>query len=245
MVTCMTPEEAAVASAEAVSHLTARFMLDAATYIHGGSLGFEGMSFYGAGRGGVLGDVDADAVTKAFVFFEPGNVQTQWDAGGKVMPPAKAALEFQACASKWAEDHIPDDVDVATLASLAERIAAAADATGAPVFAGWRDLPVPTSPKAAAIHHMNSLRELRFARHAQAVLDLGITPKDAVLHRQPHMYALFGWGDPAGLESKITADWDQAENVTNAAMAKALSVLSSDELDTFVALANAAYAASA
>lgn len=245
MVPCMTPEEAAVASAEAVSGLTARFMLDAATYIHGGSLGFEGMSFYGAGRGGVLGDVDADAVTKAFVFFEPGNVQTQWEAGCKVMAPSKAALEFQACASKWAEDHIPDDVDVATLASLAERVASAADATDAPVFAGWRSLPVPASPKAAAIHHMNSLRELRFARHGQAVLSQGIAPKDAVHHRQPHMFAIFGWGDPAEYSSAVEADWNKAEDVTNAAMAEALSVLSAEELDTFVMLANAALTASA
>ena len=241
----MTPEEAAVASAEAVSGLTARFMLDAATYIHGGSLGFEGMSFYGAGRGGVLGDVDAAAVTDAFVFFEPGNVQTQWDAGRAVMAPDKAALEFQGCAARWAEAHIPDDIDAATLASLAERVAAAADATDAPVFAGWRALPVPAGPKAAAIHHMNALRELRFARHGQAVLAQGIAPKDAVHHRQPHMFAIFGWGDPAEYSSEVEGDWNKAEEVTNAAMAEALSVLSAEELDTFVALANAAYAASA
>lgn len=241
----MTPEEAAAASAEAVSGLTARFMLDAATYIHGGSLGFEGMSFYGAGRGGVLGAVDADDVTKAFVFFEPGNVKAQWESGLSVMTPDKAALEFQGCAARWAEAHIPDDIDVATLASLAERVAAAADATDAPVFAGWRDLPVPPNPKAAAVHHMNSLRELRFARHANAVLATGISPKDALHHRQPHMFAIFGWGDPADYSSAVAADWDQAEQVTNTAMAEALSVLGADELDTFVALANAAYAASA
>ncbi|MEY2397755.1 MAG: hypothetical protein QOJ00_929, partial [Actinomycetota bacterium] len=211
----MTPEEAAVASADAVSNLTARFMLDAATYIHGGSLGFEGMSFYGTGRGGVLGDVDAGAVTNAFVFFEPGNVKAQWDAGKQVMSPDKAALEFQGCAARWAEEHIPDDIDVTTLASLAERVSTAADATDAPVFDGWRSLPVPASPKAAAIHHMNALRELRFARHSQAVLAQGIDPKDAVHHRQPHMFALFGWGDPADHTTDIVGDWDKAEAITN------------------------------
>ena len=150
-----------------------------------------------------------------------------------------------ACAARWAEEHLPDDVDVSTLASLAERVAAGADATGAPVFEGWRRLAAPPTPKAQAVHHMNSLRELRFAHHAQAVLAQGIAPEDAVRHRQPHMFALFGWGDPTASSAEVAADWNQAEDITNAAMAKALSVLSAEELDSFVALANAAYAASA
>ena len=241
----MTPEEAAVASADAVSNLTARFMLDVATYQYGASVGFPGMSFYTAGRGGVLGDVDAEAVTEAFVFFHPDNVKANWEQTGDVMARADAAREFQQCCSQWAEEHIPDDVDAATLAALAQRVAAAADATNAPVFAGWRNLTPPESPKAAAAHHMNSLRELRFALHARAVLAQGIAPEDALRHRQPHMVAIFGWGDPTESSADIAADWNQAEDETNAGMAKALGVLGADELDQFVALANAAYAASA
>ncbi|MEY2472879.1 MAG: hypothetical protein QOK28_2208 [Actinomycetota bacterium] len=241
----MTPEEAAVASAEAVSHLTARFMLDAATYMYGATIGFEGMSFYAGGRGGVLGDVDAETVTEAFVFFHPDNVKANWGASKDVMPRSAAAVEFQKCCSKWAEEHIPDDVDAATLASLAQKVAAAADATNAPVFAGWRNLAPPESSKAAAAHHMNSLRELRFALHSRAVLEQGIAPEDAVRHRQPHMVSIFGWGDPTESSAEIAADWNKAEDETNAGMTRALSVLSADELDRFVALANAAYEASA
>jgi hypothetical protein len=241
----VTPEAAAVASADAVGNLTARFMLDMATYQYGGSLGFQGMSFYAAGRGGVLGDVEAEAVTEAFVFFHPDNVKANWDSTRDVMPRDKAAIEFQNCCTKWAEEHIPDDVDVATLASLAQKVAAAADGSDAPVFAGWRNLTPPESPKGAAAHHMNSLRELRFALHARAVLAQGIAPEDALRHRQPHMVAIFGWGDPTETFAEIAADWNKAEDETNAGMAAALSVLSAHELDTFVALANAAYAASA
>ncbi len=241
----MTPEEAAAATADAISGLTSRFMLDMATYQHGASLGFDGMSFYAAGRGGVLGDVPAEAVTEAFVFFHPDNIKTNWESSGNVMPRDKAALEFQNCCSKWADEHLPDDIDAATLAALAGKVAAAADATGAPVFAGWRNLTPPESPKAAAAHHMNSLRELRFARHAQAVLAQGIAPQDALMHRQPYMSAIFGWGDPVEPSAELAADWDKAEAETNAAMAAALGVLSPDELDAFVALANAANTATA
>lgn len=239
----MTPEEAAVASADAVSNLTSRFMLDAATYIHGGSLGFEGMSFYTSGRGGVLGDVDAEVVTEAFVFFHPDNIKTNWAGGADVMPRAQAALEFMNCCSKWGEDHLPDDLYARRLGDLAHKVAANADGFDAPVFEGWRHLTPPNSPKAAAVFHMNALRELRFALHGNAVRAQGIAPQDAVAHRQPHMYALFGWGDPVGSSAEIAADWNKAEDETNAGMAKALSVLSESELDEFVALANAANAA--
>jgi hypothetical protein len=241
----MTPEEAAVASADAISTLTSRFMLDMATYQYGATLGFDGMAFYAAGRGGVLGDVDAEVVTEAFVFFHPDNVRANWNSSADVMPREKAAIEFANVAAKWAEDHMPDDIDSATLASLAERVAAAADPTGAPVFAGWRNLQAPSSAKAAAVHHMNSLRELRFALHAHAVLAQGIAPQDALSHRQPHMAPIFGWGDPVESSAELAAEWGKAEDDTNAGMAKALSTLSGADLDTFVALANAANAATA
>jgi hypothetical protein len=241
----MTPEEAAVASADAVSNLTARFMLDMATYEYGGAIGFPGMSFYTGGRGGVLGDVEAKAVEEAFLFFHPDNIESNWAAAGNVMSREKAAQEFQNCCSKWCEDHIPDDIDCATLAALAKRVTEAADGTGAPVFEGWRKLAAPSSPKAAAGHYMNALRELRFALHANAIRKLGVHPHDAVSHRQPHMVGLFGWGDVKEPSPEAVASWDTAEAETNEGMAKALSVLSADELDTFVALANAAYNASA
>ena len=39
----------------AVTGISSNFMLDGATYAVGGDAGFNGMDFYGAGRGGVLG----------------------------------------------------------------------------------------------------------------------------------------------------------------------------------------------
>jgi hypothetical protein len=240
----MTPEEAAVASQDAVSNLTARFMLDPALYAYGASLGFPGMAYYAAGRGGVLGDVDALAVTNAFVFFNPELIAANWADMDKVMPRQDAAKEFAASAAKWADAHMPDDVDCATLAALAETVAAAASPADAPLFDGWRKLDAPTEPKAAAVHHMNSLRELRFAYHANAIRSAGIDPEEALRHRQPHMVAIFGW-EPGDPKTPVAGDWEKAEAETDARMAEALGVLSPDELDTFVALANAALAGSA
>ena len=64
-----------------MSAVGSHFMLDGNTYKRGAELGFQGLDFYATGRGGVLGDVDADVVAAAFAFFEPGQVRTQWDAG--------------------------------------------------------------------------------------------------------------------------------------------------------------------
>ena len=245
MVRRMTPEEAAIASADAISNLTARFMLDMATYQYAAGIGFPGMSFYTGGRGGVLGDVEAKAVEEAFLFFHPDNIASNWAEAGNVMSREKAAQEFQECGSRWAEEHIPDGVDCATLAALAKRVSDAADGTDAPVFDGWRKLAAPSSPKAAAAHYMNALRELRFAMHANAIRKLGVDPHEAVSHRQPHMVGIFGWGELKEPSAAAVASWDTAEAETNEGMAKALSVLSADELDTLVALAKAALAASA
>lgn len=241
----MTPEEAATATAEPTSQIGSHFMLDAATYARGGELGFNGMDFYVAGRGGVLGEVDADIVAAAFYWFEPSGIRSGWEAGTKVMPPRQAAEEFARCAATWAESHVPDDLDAARLAELAGRVVEQASPSGAPLFAGWRRLPVPGSPKAQAVHHMNALRELRGALHGGAMLATGLRPLEAVLVRQPYMAALFGWQEPFPDVSNLNARWDEAEAGTNRAMACAFEPLSDGERSELVELAGTLHAATA
>ena len=235
----MTPDETATAVASATAALTSRFMLDGATYARGAELGFEGMAFYAAGRGGVLGDVDADVVAAAFVFFSPDTVRAGWDSSAKVAPRHEAAAAFAECCHEWGRSRLPDDLDAARLATLAGSIAAAASPAGAPVFAGWRALPVPTDAKAAAVHHMNSLRELRMAKHAVAVLAEGISAGDAVRMNTPHMAPLFGWTEPLA-DDAPTADWEAIEVKTNQLCAPIYLALTEDERAEFAALANAA-----
>ena len=103
----VTPEEAAEATAPAVSGLSSHFMLDGETYAKGGELGFDGMDFYVAGRGGVLGDVDGDVVSAAFVFFEPGTVRQRWESSRPVMSRADAGAAFARCGHEWARSTCP------------------------------------------------------------------------------------------------------------------------------------------
>ena len=82
----MNAEGAARATADAVAYLPAGFMIDAATYKRGGELGFDGIDFYTAGRGGALGDVDGLVVAAAFVFFNPGSVVDAWERTRSLLP---------------------------------------------------------------------------------------------------------------------------------------------------------------
>ena len=129
----MTPEETAAATAAPISQLASHFMLDPATYVRGGELGFEGMNFYVAGRGGVLGRVDADVVSAGFVFFNPVTIRTGWEASLSVMEPADAAAAFAECGHQWGRDKLPDDLDCRPPGRAGRR--------------GWPTPPAPPAPR--------------------------------------------------------------------------------------------------
>lgn len=222
-----------------VTSLGAHFMLDGATYAVGGDAGFNGMDFYGAGRAGVLGEVSADVAAAAFVFFNPSVVEAAWEGSRSVLSRAAAAELFAGCLVTWADAHLDDTVDWARLADLAGKIVASASIGGAPVFAGWKALPVPSGPKAAAVHQLNALRELRMARHGAAVTALGLDIGTAVWHASPGMAPIFGW-DELAIPDDFPAAWDEAEALTNRATEHDYAVLSAEEAEEFAALCEAA-----
>ena len=234
----------AIESADAVANVTSFFMLAGETYAKGGEAGFAGLDFYVAGRGGVLGDVDADVVAAAFTFFEPNHIRTQWEAGRQVMAPADAGVLFASCLADWGAAKVPDDLDLTRLAELAGTVVGAARPAGAPVFAAWRAvIEVPEDDaRTAALFHLNALRELRAGLHGCAVVASGLSPHEAVSHRTPGMLPIFGWGEALDVADK-TGVWDGAEAATNRAMAHAFEVLDDGERQEFTDLARQLYAA--
>lgn len=240
-----TTTEAARESAQAVHDLAAAFMLDAATYIAAAEAGYEGLSFYFAGRGGVLGDVDAAAVHEAFVFFPADSVRAGWESAADVETRAESARRFAESGHRWASAHLKEDaVDYRRFAELAGRVVDGADGSGAPVFTGWRDLPEPTEDRELALHRMNALRELRAARHIEAIREVALDPFDAFMVKSPYMASIFGWPEPDSEPDEATREkWERAEELTNERFGADLAVLDADERSEFCELASAVNAA--
>jgi hypothetical protein len=237
----MNGEEAARASADAVQQLPAGFMQAGATYKRGAELGFQGIDFYTAGRGGALGDVEGAVVAAAFVFFSPNTVIEAWERARPVMGRRAAAEAFARCLVSWADLHLSEDVDWSLLAELSRRIADAASPSSAPLFAAWRCMPEPATPKALALHRLNVLRELRGAVHGAAIVASGLEPRDAVLIKTPSMVQLFGWPEPYPDVEAGRPAWERAEAATDRVMGRAYSALDASELAEFVELATLAH----
>ncbi|HET9729005.1 MAG TPA: hypothetical protein VFR41_06260 [Acidimicrobiia bacterium] len=231
----MTPEQAAHDTRDVLVKFTSGFMNARETYERGKELGFEGSAFYFGGRGGVLGDVPAEVVAASLVFFHESVVRPAWNASGLVMTRRQAAVAFATCAHEWAETHMPDTVDAARLATLLGPIVEAADASVAPLFAGWRLLDEPASPRALVIHRLNALRELRGAVHAAAILTVGLTPQEAVATRGTNV-AWFGWPEPYPDPAPLMDRWNLAEARTDRVFGRRLAILDEDERAELVEL---------
>ena len=132
----------------------------------GAAFGLDFGEFYGLGRGGVLGDVDADVVASAFVFFNPGH-----RAGDLGVRDREARTRRRGCrrtrtrARRWGRDRIGSADGLEELAPLLDRVVASASPIGAPLFAGWRACRCPTTPRRGSCEQLHVLRELRGGLH--------------------------------------------------------------------------------
>jgi hypothetical protein len=232
----VTPEQASHELRDVIVHLPGKFMTDPATYARGAELGFEGMDFYIAGRAGALGEVHADVVTAALVFFAPDAVRAAWERSATVMSRAEAARTWAAISHEWARANLTDDVDWSTVATLLRRVTAHAALAAAPLFAAWRTLPEPGDDKALALHRLYACRELRGALHGAAVLTVGLAPVEAVAVGSPTMLPVFGWVDAPSDPKPFHDRWGLAEARTDRMFGRQLTALDEHERVTLVEL---------
>jgi hypothetical protein len=232
----MTPQQAAHETRDSIVSLASKFMTDPVTYAYGSELGFEGMDFYAAGRGGVLGDTSASVVAATLVFFAPDVVEAAWERSRAVMSRADAAREWAGRCHVVARERFPEDFEWSTLASLLGRVVQAASVSGAPLFAGWRDLPEPDDLPALALHRLNALRELRGALHGAAVLTVGLAPVEAILVRSPDMIPVFGWQEAPADPAPFAERWALAEARTDRMFGRHLALLDAQDRSAFVDL---------
>lgn len=157
----------------------------------------NGYAYYVAGRGGVLGDVDADVVTSAFGFFHPALVRTMWGRGVAVEGARAAATRYGAACAEYGRRRMDEFTGAERIVELAGKVAAGVDPTGLALFAGWRAHPLPPDTPGRAYQLVHVLRELRGSVHVLAVVAAGLGPLAAVLATGGEENATrFGWPGP-------------------------------------------------
>jgi hypothetical protein len=224
-----TAEQAAHDTRDVIVNVASRFMTDPACYQRGAELGFAGADFYVAGRAGALGDVNADVVVAALVFFAPAVIHDAWERTRDVMPRAAAADAFATFAHEWARAHLPEGVDYPRLADLLGAVTSAAPVAGCPMFAAWRGVTEPQDAKALALHRMHLVRELRGGLHGAAVLTVGLTPFEAIAVRAPAMLPALGWTHDPPDPKPFVERWNLAEARTDRMLGRHLAALDEGE----------------
>lgn len=234
----------AAALSDAVSpffgDLGSKYMLDPATAEIGKAAGYpDAFSFYFAGRGGVLGDVDADVVHAGFVFFDQAIVRKMWERGVKVEGARKAASRYAGAADAWGRAHLAGFANAARFNNLAEKVVASVDPVGLSLFAGLRAEPLSEDALARTYRLVTWLRELRGCLHINAVVAEGLSGKEAVLASENGEFfaKLHGYQEPYPDVSHVKAARAHAEEVTSKLMAAIYErALSADERAEFAAL---------
>lgn len=195
----MTPEQTAAAARPAVREFGGSFTEDPRTLRRARQLGLTGWAFYIAGRGGVLGDVDSDTLAAALGFVAADAVRDGWDAARRVVAPREVAAYHLAECCRWGREKLDDLPGATRLAQLGDRVVAAADAGGLPLFAAWRAAPVPEDGPGARVAVMGRLLgEHRAGARLLAVRAAGLSPLESILAGpggQAEAVA-FGWQPP-------------------------------------------------
>lgn len=181
-----------------INDIGGRFMLHPDTLDIGTQAGYpNGFAWYVAGRGGVLGDVDADVIVAAFAFFNPKIVRRMWQTGVAVEGARRAGSRYATACASWGRQRLQGVDGCDRFIELAERLIASVDVAGLPLFAGWRSEALPSDAEGRAYQLLHVMREWRGSVHIVAVLGAGLTPLQAVLANDNGAASakMLGWGD--------------------------------------------------
>jgi hypothetical protein len=243
----MTPQEICRAIAEPTGPVGAAFYFHADTLARGKELGLDGFRFYALGRGGVLGDVEADVVHSAFGYFNPSMVAKLWNSAKEIMAPRDAAREYLACAHSFGRAKLAEVTGRAELegyVDAATTVVGAVDDSAMALFAGLRAEPVPGDVAAAAYHCAILLRELRGGAHLVAVASVGLPTVIAHAIKRPDAMGMFGWDEGAPVPTDADrAALAEAEDVTDRILVKAFAALSPTQASALVQGTQALHAA--
>ena len=228
----------------AVHGVGTTWMRSPATAARGEQIGLIGLAYWAAGRGGVLGEVDADVAAAAFGFVHPETFRVLWASRPAGLAPSEATRHYARAGVAWAEQRWAelDHAELTELAVLAETVAAGSWPTVGALFAGWRAVHLPRlSPAARLVLALQVLREHRGGAHLIAVQASGLEPVDAILAAPadrggPARAQSFGWNGSWADPAEVAARRAQAEDLTDRVAARAYEALDGPQRARFVEL---------
>ncbi len=241
----MTPTELLAQASPIIGDVGGHFMLHPTTAEFAKDNGFDNLYvFYGRGRGGVLGEVDADVVCSAFGFFNPSLIRGVWESGVEILGARETGALFSEAAARFGRRFLTGIRGLDEFIAAATKVIDAADVWAMPLFAGWRAEPRADDAPAHAYQLMNVLREMRGGAHLIACVTKGLLgPVPVLINGGPEVASLFGWtGDLPDVEDR-RSDWDRAEALTTELVTPAWSVLDAEEGRSMLEVLNAAQAA--
>jgi hypothetical protein len=244
----MSPDEmldAARAAGLPIEQAVAVFMLHPETFAASAAAGYQNpFAGYVAGRGGVLGEATAGTVSSVFVVFEPNFIRAMWEEGVAVRGAVGAADIYWDQAADFARKYLVGAEGLDRIATLGEKIIAAAPDAGLPLYAGWRTMPLADDGPARALQVMFILRELRGSVHFNALTISGVSPVEAHMLNKGHQYTtMFGWAEPFADGADKKDRYAEVEQATNRRMAEIFAAaLDRDEADELARLSAGALA---
>lgn len=214
------------------------FMFDGRAMAAGEPLGLDGMSTYMLGRGGVLGDVDADVVAANFAVFNPQVVRMLWDGAKAKASPADAAAAYHEACADYGRERLSDIDDLTAYVEAAEAVLDGASIVGMPLFAGWRAIPRVDDAPGRAMQLTHVLREHRGNAHVCGIAAAGLTGAEAhYASKGDSQMAMMGWQEPWPDDPSLPDRLAEAETATDRIVERAFSVLDPDRAEAMAAVA--------
>ena len=197
------------------------------TQAKGAELGLKGPMFYFAGRGGVLGDCDADVVTAAFGYFNPAVVRRAWESATSIRPAREIGRAHFECCADLGRQKLGGVANLAAFVEAADAVNRAAEPDGLALYAAFKAEPLAQDLAGRAMQLVAVLREFRGSAHLIAVRASGLTTKQAHFSKRPNDVAMFGWTPEVApvLDDDVANKMKAAEDLTDQIVLPAYSVL--------------------
>lgn len=214
--------EAVEIAATPMEAIGASMMLDPTTFERSTEDGYgHPFAGYFVGRGGTMGDVSTDTIVGVFQIFAPEVAKAMWESGKAHAGVEQGVKSYFGHIASWGQDHLGDFSGNARIVELGQKIIQNTQCNGLPLFAGWKTVPLPSDPAAAAQQTLMTLRELRGSVHNACITAVGLKPIESHLLNKGSEYAqMFGYPEPFPEVEHLKAKRQEAEENTNQRVAE-------------------------